>query len=95
MMRVGLRVVFSAWRSRQHETGDRGVVVDASDTDAHVRWTTGQRVGQIDLVRVSELEPEVVDHTVAHHRMRNEHLGFWSDDLAASASSLDEYESWD
>lgn len=97
MIRAGRKVSFSGYPFGDHRVGDEGLVLDVpSSTHAYVRWTTGARSGEIDLVRTADLDAASTsrDPIVARHRMKDEHLGFWSADLGAVSGSLDDYEDW-
>lgn len=98
MIRAGSKVVFSGYPFGDHKVGDEGLVLDVpSRTHVYVRWTTGARTGQIDLVRATDLNAAMAgrDPIVARHRMSEEHLGLWSADLSHVSGSLDDYEGWD
>lgn len=95
MIREGQRVSFTGWPTGQQQVGDQGLVLDVPGACAYVRWTTGARCGEIDLVRVADLAAEATNPIVARHAMSEDHLGLWSADLATMSGSLDDYESWD
>ena len=46
----GQKVAYVGDPSADHQLGDEGIVVSAGPTGSHVRWTTGARVGSIDLM---------------------------------------------
>jgi hypothetical protein len=97
MIREGQRVSFVGWPNGQQAVGDKGLVLDVPGSHAYVRWTTGTRINEIDLVRVGDLvaAEDNGNPIVARHKMSEDQLGFWSDDLAPMSGSLDDYESWD
>lgn len=57
MIREGQRVRYAGDTDPFNEVGSEGKVLAISGTAGHVQWTTGPRVGQIDLVEEHELVP--------------------------------------
>lgn len=54
MIVEGARVAYVG-HHRMLAVGDEGVALDVGTSGTHVRWTSGSRVGSIDLVRTADL----------------------------------------
>lgn len=64
MMRDGAQVIFAGYPTEGIDIGDTGVVFQAGTTGSHVRWKTGARKGQIDLVANDDLTVNGTDRSV-------------------------------
>lgn len=64
MIREGSKVAYVGPVTKGRDIGDEGLVVSAEASYSHVRWTTGAKVGEFDLVRNSDL---VVNGSLSQH----------------------------
>jgi hypothetical protein len=80
VIREGSQVAFVGHPRGDLRIGDEGVAIDVGVSGTHVRWLTGARQDQVDLIRNGDLVPNATtrhDPIVAAHSMRQDEGDGW------------------